>query len=93
MIHKINFVLDKDFNSYNRVLNMFCGKDFSSSEIRISERTDQKTCDLYLEIEGGEKLLEILMRKIKNFPDVYNVYFRKENEFVKEKIMFQECVS
>jgi hypothetical protein len=72
---------------------MFCGKDFSSSEIRISERTDQKTCDLYLEIEGGEKLLEILMRKIKNFPDVYNVYFRKEHEFVKEKIMFQECVS
>ena len=69
---KLTMLIENDFDTVNRVLNKFCGKGFILNHLQIDPFPDGKKSELSFDLEGDEKLIEIISNKINNFVDVYD---------------------
>ena len=70
---KLSFLIENQFCTVNRVLNLFCGKGFVCHSLNVVSLFEENKSELTLEISGDIQILDILIKKILNFVDVYQL--------------------
>tara|TARA_B100000029_G_scaffold292621_1_gene286114 strand:+ start:253 stop:567 length:315 start_codon:yes stop_codon:yes gene_type:complete len=86
---QISLFLENEFDSLNRVLNIFCGKGIEFNSLNTISNKEKKCSELFLEVKGPKDLLTILLKKISLFPDVHKVTWKKEPHFINNEGLYR----
>ncbi|MEC7182295.1 MAG: hypothetical protein VXW15_06255, partial [Bdellovibrionota bacterium] len=61
---EIKIVFGDDFDSLNKILNIFCGKGFTLETLTTQTHYKNNQNELKMKIKGPQKILIILLKKM-----------------------------
>ena len=79
---EIKIVFGNDFDSLNKILNIFCGKGFTLETLTTQTQYKNNLNELKMKIKGPQKLLIILLKRIATFPDVFKISWNEAPSYI-----------
>ena len=80
--YNLTLLIDKNFDSINRVMNKFCGRGFIIEQIQINPAANERTAFFTMLLKCDLKSLEIITRKILNYVDVHRLIELSEKKLL-----------
>jgi len=79
---EIKIIFGNDFDSLNRILNIFCGKGFTLEGLISETQYKNNRNELKMKVKGPQKLLTILLKRMATFPEVFNVSWNEAPSYI-----------
>lgn len=81
--YHLSLLIDKNFDTMNRVLNKFCGKGFRIESMQMNPGQNDRTAIVQILLHADRKHLEILTKKVINYIDVHQLLELSEKRQLK----------
>ena len=79
---EIKIIFGNDFDSLNRILNIFCGKGFTLETLTTQNQYKNNRNELKMKVKGPPKLLTILLKKMATFPEVFKISWNEAPSYI-----------
>ncbi len=70
---ELKVLIDNDFDTVNRIINKFSGKGFTLRNLEVKESSKKNSCELNVKVLADFKVLEIIVKKLRNYIDVQEI--------------------
>ena len=79
---EVKIIFGNDFDSLNRILNIFCGKGFTLEGLTSHTQYKNNRNELKMKVKGPKKLLNILLKRMATFPEVFNISWNEAPSYI-----------